>query len=130
MWILPDKLHKQYSVSGLGHGKFEVGRSGDNQELDHTKQQRLEGLRDSKNRKKGRKEQIGSTPKGSRFLWPKGPGPDQYEWEEPRTLKPGVGMSAYGYNFREDLIRMYGNGVVEQVAELAWVDLWNKHMLK
>ena len=36
----------------------------------------------------------------------------QHEWEEPRTIEPGVGCTVNGYNFRNDLLRMYGNGVV------------------
>jgi site-specific DNA-cytosine methylase len=51
----------------------------------------------------------------------------QYDWEEPRTVESGVGCTINGYNFKEDLLRMYGNGVVEQVAELAFIDLLNKH---
>lgn len=56
--------------------------------------------------------------------WPFSPGPHQHEWEAQRTIESGLGSSAHGYNFREDLLRMYGNGVVEQTAELAWVSLW------
>lgn len=29
---------------------------------------------------------------------------------------------------REDLLRLIGNGVVEQTAELAWTTLWNEIM--
>lgn len=57
--------------------------------------------------------------------WPLPPGPDQHEWEEPRCIKSRVGCTIDGYNFREDLLRMLGNGVVEQTSELAWIDLWN-----
>ncbi len=59
-------------------------------------------------------------------LWPSRPGEPQYEWEEKRTIKSGMGFTINGYNFREDLLRAYGNGVVEQTAELAWITLWNK----
>lgn len=42
----------------------------------------------------------------------------------------GYGLTAFGringYNFREDLLRMAGNGVVEQTAELAFITLLNK----
>jgi hypothetical protein len=34
--------------------------------------------------------------------------------------------NVFGYNYREDLLRMAGNGVVEQTAEKAWVTLWNE----
>lgn len=58
--------------------------------------------------------------------WPAPPGQDQYEWEEPRTVKPGLGCTVNGYNFRTDLLRMYGNGVVEQAAAIAWKTLIQK----
>jgi len=60
-----------------------------------------------------------------RDRWPAIPGEPQYEWEAPR-IESSVGFTANGYNFREDLLRMAGNGVVEQTAELAWITLWNK----
>lgn len=57
--------------------------------------------------------------------WPASPGEPQHEWEAPR-VESSVGFTVNGYNFREDLLRMAGNGVVEQVAELAWKTLWSK----
>lgn len=57
--------------------------------------------------------------------WPARPGQEQHEWEEPR-IKSRMGFTINGYNYREDLLRMAGNGVVEQTAELAWRELWNK----
>lgn len=79
-------------------------------------------------------QQKGRTSEGSQFSrvftkserWPARPGEPQHPWENPRTIKPGMGCSAHGYNFREDLLRMYGNGVVEQTAAKAWITLWNK----
>lgn len=65
---------------------------------------------------------------GDSQAWPAGQGNFQHEWEHPRTVKPGVGCTINGYNFRTDLLRMYGNGVVEQTAELAFIDLLNKHL--
>lgn len=59
--------------------------------------------------------------------WPSRPGEAQHEWEEPRTVKSGMGSSANGYNFREDLLRAIGNSVVEQTAEVAFIDLLKKH---
>lgn len=58
-------------------------------------------------------------------LWPARPGEHQYEWEEPR-IESKLGFSVNGYNFREDLLRMAGNGVVEQTAEVAFISLYNK----
>jgi DNA (cytosine-5)-methyltransferase 1 len=59
--------------------------------------------------------------------WPAGQGKYQHEGEEPRTVKPGLGCTVNGYNFRTDLLRMYGNGVVEQTAEIAFLDLLRRH---
>lgn len=75
-----------------------------------------------KDRGEPRKRQI-----RSQGIWPTRPGEDQYGWEEPRRSKSGLGITINGYNFREDLLRAAGNGVVEQTAELAWITLWQKH---
>jgi len=61
--------------------------------------------------------------------FPMGQGQNQYEWEVTR-LKSRLGLTNNGYNFTEDLLRMAGNGVVEQVAELAFLDLLRKHDLQ
>jgi DNA (cytosine-5)-methyltransferase 1 len=61
-------------------------------------------------------------------LWPAGQGIYQYDWEAPRTIEPGLGCTIDGYNFREDLLRALGNSVVEQTAELAFIDLLKKHL--
>lgn len=58
--------------------------------------------------------------------WPAAPGQQQHHWEHPRTTKPGMGCTVNGYNFREDILRLLGNGVVEQTAELAFVTLMQK----
>lgn len=57
--------------------------------------------------------------------WPAGPGKEQYEWEAPRT-EPMLGFTVNRYNYREDLLRMAGNAVVEQTAELAFKTLLEK----
>lgn len=59
--------------------------------------------------------------------WPSRAGEQQYYWEEPRTVKSGVGCTVNGYNFREDLLRGLGNGVVWQTAELAFRTLLKNH---
>jgi DNA (cytosine-5)-methyltransferase 1 len=59
--------------------------------------------------------------------WPGRPGEPQYEWEAPRTVESGMGCTIDGYNFREDILRALGNGVVEDTAEIAFIDLLNKH---
>jgi DNA (cytosine-5)-methyltransferase 1 len=60
--------------------------------------------------------------------FPARPGEQQHDWEEPRTVKSGVGCTINGYNFREDLLRALGNSVVEQCAEKAFLDLLKKHL--
>ncbi len=60
--------------------------------------------------------------------WPARPGEQQHEWEAPRVIEPGLGCTVNGYNFREDLLRMYGNGVVPATAERAIIHLLNKHL--
>jgi site-specific DNA-cytosine methylase len=74
---------------------------------------------------------VEKTPRWTKFAdffgWPARPGNYQHEWEEPRTIKSGMGSTINGYNFREDLLRAYGNSVVEQQAEIAFVYLLNTH---
>lgn len=55
--------------------------------------------------------------------WPARPGEPQHEWEEPRAVESSMGITVDGYNFREDLLRAAGNGVVEQTAAKAWLEL-------
>jgi site-specific DNA-cytosine methylase len=64
---------------------------------------------------------------GRRDRWPAGPRGQQHDWEEPRSVKSGLGCTANGYNFREDLLRALGNSVVEQQGEFAFIDLLKKH---
>lgn len=59
--------------------------------------------------------------------FPATPGEPQHQWEAPRVIESGLGCSIDGYNFREDILRGLGNGVVEQTAEIAFRDLLNKH---
>ena len=97
--------------------------------MDDTKFQRLERHIDRDKDSEEWKDKERSVTKTSR--WPAKPGQEQYDWEEPRTvtkkeLESRLGSTTYGYNFREDLLRMYGNAVVEQTAEIAWIDLWEK----
>lgn len=73
----------------------------------------------------GRGEFTGSTIE-TKTQWPAAPGQLQYQWEHPQTTKPGMGCTVNGYNFREDILRLLGNGVVEQTAELAFITLMQK----
>lgn len=97
--------------------------------LDHTCRERLQRHAGNDNNKTGRKEQ--GRPISQASVFPRERGLSQWEWEQPRTIniKSGMGCTIDGYNFREDLLRAYGNGVVEQTAEIAFIDLLKKHGL-
>lgn len=86
--------------------------------------QRLEG---QWLRKCGAKQELSLPSGGCGDLWPAGRDEQQHDWEAPRTSQSGMGCTAHGYNFREDLLRALGNGVVEQTVELAFMDLLRKH---
>ena len=106
--------------------------TGETGKLANSSNKRLQGYSEyKKNDKKGWEESNGHTAKKSSNLWPARPGQNQYEWEEPRTItnqefESSLGGSIDGYKFRTDLLRMLGNGVVEQTAELAFRTLIEK----
>jgi len=67
--------------------------------------------------------------------WPARPGEEQYEWEEPRVteaqseLGGAVDGSRSGVDAitnRVDRLRLLGNGVCPQTAEIAWRTLWRE----
>ena len=58
--------------------------------------------------------------------WPAGAGPEQYEWEEPRTIwkaESKLGGAVDGSAYRVDRLRLLGNGVVPQTAAKAYITL-------
>jgi len=60
--------------------------------------------------------------------WPARPGEEQYAWEEPRVTEAQseLGGAVDGLTHRVDRLRLLGNGVVPQTAELAWRTLWQR----
>jgi DNA (cytosine-5)-methyltransferase 1 len=60
--------------------------------------------------------------------WPARPGDEQYEWEEPRVTEAQseLGGAVDGLTHRVDRLRLLGNGVVPQTAEIAWRTLWQR----
>ncbi|MBS2100691.1 DNA cytosine methyltransferase [Carboxylicivirga linearis] len=60
------------------------------------------------------------------YKWPVGRGKSQYAWEASRTIESGLGCTANGYDFRIDLLRALGNGVVPQTAAKAFKSLLGK----
>lgn len=58
--------------------------------------------------------------------WPAPQGNFQWPFEETRQIESGMGGAAHGYNFRKDLLRAYGNSVVEHTAEIAFKTLYKK----
>ncbi len=57
---------------------------------------------------------------GTRAAFPVGAGEEQHGWEAPRLAQPGLGGPAHGTTCRVDRLRLAGNGVVPQQAELAF----------
>lgn len=60
--------------------------------------------------------------------WPAPPGRKQHEWEHKRLIESRLGSTVDGYDFRRDLLRLYGNAVVPATAGKAWYELTNQVM--
>jgi len=122
-----------YTVKEGIYSALEVGATHRRERLyimavDNSQCERLEGFGWHVNRAPGRTPQ--GRPTGKTNVFPRERGVLQWEWEEPRFLDPksGVGSSVNGYEFKEDIFRALGNSVVEQTAEVAFIDLLQKHI--
>ncbi len=94
----------------------EVGRCGKSDgKLADTGSQERNGLSSEQRQK--------DIPARNNSAWPARPGQEQHDWEEPRTVKSGMGRTINGFKSRVDQLRLLGNGVVPQTAALAWKTL-------
>ena len=97
-----------------------IGTSGGQKELANSRGSELYRLSEQQ-----RKKNL-SIRNSSKTMWPARPGQEQFEWEEARTIEPRLGGAINGTPNRVDRIRMLGNGVVPDTAELAFRTLINK----
>ncbi len=123
---------QKHSPTLLGRGDTDTGSE---EELADCDNQRCD--REQVSVQPGRSQQEGDeVMRSSRATqWPARPGEEQYEWEEPRVteaqseLGGAVDGSRSGVDpiaNRVDRLRLLGNGVVSQCAEIAWKTLWKE----
>ena len=115
------------SLQGIDRQKVcRGGIAGAGQQLADTKSSRRQGSQWSEGADKERWQEPDGQITECGQVWPARPGQPQYEWEEPRTVESGMGRTANGFKSRVDELRLLGNGVVPQTAELAFKTLWTK----
>ena len=88
------------------------------------------GISESQQREEGDAEIVNDS---SNRRWPSRPGENQFEWEEPRLIKPKLDGATNGDSSgldaalnRVDRLRMIGNGCCPDTVTLAWQTLIKK----
>jgi len=108
-----DRPIDESSMSGCKEGS----------ELGYSNSEGSQGSKRKGSARTKRKPQGHSSKCNIKSRFPSRHGEQQYEWEEPRTVKPCMGRTANGVASRVDELRLLGNGVVPQTAALAWKTL-------
>ncbi|WP_416135547.1 DNA cytosine methyltransferase [Aquimarina sp. 2201CG5-10] len=124
----PKRSSQELGNSSCCDGRVISGSSSREQKFDEpcNNSNELSNSSSKRNRKSSKEYQTGEfITNGDQ--WPARQGQSQFQWEEPRTTKPGLGCTINGYNFRTELLRQYGNGVVSQQAAYAFECLLEKH---
>lgn len=90
------------------------------------------GISESQQREEGDAEIVNDS---SNRRWPSRPGENQFEWEEPRLIKPKLDGATNGDSSgldaalnRVDRLRMIGNGCCPDTVALAWQTLIKKFL--
>lgn len=122
---LGDTDHQRERQSGRQQSEGRGWNSDTGEKLGNSFQSRLEGHRRHGHRRSEWTDAVRSIASSS--FWPAGQGEYQHRSEPPR-LESRLGMVVNGYNFVEDLLRMAGNAVVEQQAELAFRTLISRFL--
>jgi len=124
VFILAHTASRQPRQSQARNGGQDIG-GGSEEELADSARDDVEG-RDTR---QGEVQLGRGCPRYSQQTrWPARPGEEQYAWEEPRVTEAQseLGGAVDGLTHRVDRLRLLGNGVVPQTAELAWRTLWQR----